>query len=74
MNENGRLLIIEAVIPVGNEPSLSKLSDVHMMVMTGGRERTEGEYGQLLESARFKLTRVIPTESVVSIVEGVRIG
>ena len=74
MNENGRLLIIETVIPVGNEPSLSKLSDVHMMVMTGGRERTEGEYGQLLESAGFKLTRVIPTESVVSIVEGVRIG
>lgn len=74
MNENGKILIIETVITPGNDSSFSKLGDVHMMVMTGGRERTEAEYGLLLESAGFKLTRVIPTESVVSIVEGVRIG
>jgi hypothetical protein len=43
-----------------------------MMVMTGGRERTEAEFSALLAAAGFKLTRVIPTRSPVSIVEAVR--
>jgi hypothetical protein len=39
----------------------------------GGKERTEAEYQQLFAAAGFKLTRVIPTNSVVSIVEGIPI-
>ena len=68
---NGRLLLTELVVPAGNEPSFSKLLDLLMLVYPGGRERTEAEYRSLLASADFKLTRVIPTASTVSIVEAV---
>ena len=74
MPEGGRLLLVEAVVPEGDGPSFSKHMDVHMMVMTGGRERTESEYARLYADAGFRLTRVVPTESMMSIVEGVKIG
>ncbi len=72
MNENGRLLLVETVVPAGNQPDLSKFLDLNMMVMTGGRERTEAEFSALFDDAGFKLTRVIPTPSPVSIIEAVR--
>jgi hypothetical protein len=43
-----------------------------MLMVTGGRERTEREYGELLDKAGFRLTRAVPTASLVSIVEAVR--
>ncbi|HEX5736322.1 MAG TPA: methyltransferase [Blastocatellia bacterium] len=73
MAEGGKLLLVEAVVPAGNEPHFSKFIDLNMLVMTGGRERTEEEYRQLLEAGGFKLTKVIPTESPVSIIEAVPI-
>ena len=48
--DHGRLLLIENIVPPGNEPSFSKLIDLLMMVYPGGRERTEVEYRNLLES------------------------
>lgn len=72
MKDDGRLLLVETLIPEDSNPSFSKLSDIHMMVMTGGRERTETEYRELFRKAGFELTRVIPTESMVSVVEGVK--
>jgi len=72
MGPNARVLIVDAVIPPRNEPSLGKFMDLNMLVMTGGRERTEAEFRELLASAGFRLTRVIPTSSPVGIVEGVR--
>jgi ubiquinone/menaquinone biosynthesis C-methylase UbiE len=72
MAENGRLLIIEAVIPPGNEPSFGKFMDLNMLVMTGGRERTEAEFGDLLAAAGFKLTRIVPTQSAMCLIEGAR--
>src|SRR5262245_12210150 len=71
MKPGSRLLIIEMVLPAGNEPHPGKMLDMMMLVGPGGQERTEKEYGQLLETARFRLTRVVPTESAVSIVEAV---
>jgi SAM-dependent methyltransferase len=70
--DGGRLLLVEAVVPEGNEPSFSKWMDLQMLVMTGGRERTAAEYRALLAAAGFELTRVIPTKSPVSIVEAVK--
>jgi len=67
---NGRLLIVEAVVPTGNESSLAKVFDMVMLVLPGGIERTEEEYKVLLEQAGFQLSSVTPTTSVVSIVEG----
>jgi len=72
--DGGRLLLVEAVVPEGNEPSFSKLMDLQMLVMTGGRERTAAEYRALLAAAGFEMTKVIPTRSPVSIVEAVKAG
>jgi ubiquinone/menaquinone biosynthesis C-methylase UbiE len=72
MAKGGKLLLIEAVIPRGNEPFFGKLIDLNMLVMTGGRERTEDEYRALFEAAGFKLLNIIPTPSPMSVIEGVR--
>lgn len=72
MNENGKVLIVEMVVPTGNVPSPSKALDLLMLVMEGGKERTEEEYKRLLEPSAFRLTRVIPTKSPYSVIEGER--
>ena len=71
--EGGKLILVEAVVPAGNEPHFSKFIDLNMLVMTGGRERTEAEFRDLYERAGFRLTRVVPTESPFSVIEGVRV-
>jgi len=68
---NGKLLIVDAVIEPGNAPAFGKLMDLEMLVMTqGGRERTAAEFRTLLDAAGFHLTRIVPTPSPFSIVEG----
>lgn len=69
--KNGKLLLIEHVVPTGNEPSVAKINDLVMLVMTGGYERTALEYQRLFEGAGFKLTNIIPTPSEFSVIEGV---
>ena len=69
MQPAARLLIIERVLPKGNEKSEAILFDINMLVMTEGQERTEGEYKRLLEASGFILHQVIGTESAVSILE-----
>jgi hypothetical protein len=70
---NGKLILVEAVVPSTSEPHFSKFIDLNMLVMTGGRERTSEEYRNLLAKAGFRVTRVVPTASPMSIVEAVRI-
>ena len=73
MAESGRLLVIEIVIPPGNEPCIAKFMDINMLVVSpGGRERTQAEYEQLFQAAGFKLTRIVPTASDVSVIEGIK--
>jgi SAM-dependent methyltransferase len=69
--KSGKILIVDCVIRPGNEPDLGKFIDVHMMVRQFGRERTESEYRALLAAAAFDLTRIVPTRSQVSVIEGV---
>jgi 2-polyprenyl-3-methyl-5-hydroxy-6-metoxy-1,4-benzoquinol methylase len=69
MAKNAKLLIIERIIPDGNEKSESKLFDINMLVMTGGQERTKDEYKKLLDVAGFYLLQVISTHSPMSILE-----
>jgi hypothetical protein len=69
-----KLLLVETVVEEDdNQPSISKIMDLNMLVMTGGRERTTAEYSELFEKTGFKLNRVIPTPSPVSIVEAIRV-
>lgn len=72
MAEGGRVILVEAVLPLGDEPHFGKFIDLNMLVMTGGRERTEEEYRTLLEAAGLRLTRVVPTPSAMSVVEAER--
>lgn len=65
----GKLLLIESVIPPGNDPCFAKLLDLTMLVIPGGMERTEAEYRELLASAGFRLERVVPTASVIHVIE-----
>ena len=67
---DGRLLVIEFVIPPGNEPNFGKLLDLNMFVVPGGRERTEAEYRRLYQQAGFDLTRIVTTARDVSVIEG----
>jgi len=69
MQPNGKVIIVDCVVPENNDPDFSKFFDLNMMVMTGGKERTEKEFAQLLSAAGFKLLRVIPTKVPTSIVE-----
>ena len=66
---NGKLLLLEAVLKPGNDPDLGKLIDLEMLMMPGGRERSESEFRTLLASAGFELTRVVPTRSPLSVIE-----
>jgi hypothetical protein len=70
MSPDGKLLVNEAVIPGRNEPSFHKLVDLNMLVMTGGRERNEMEYRDLFEASGFHLSKVIPTATGFSWLEG----
>lgn len=73
MAENGKVLLIEMIMPLGNEPFVGKLVDLESLLITpGGRERTEAQYHSLLEAAGFKVTKIIPTKTANSIIEAVR--
>ena len=70
MGEGARLLVVEGVIPPGDEPSFVKLLDLTMLVAPGGLERTEAEYRRLYEVAGLRLTRIVTTAADVSVIEG----
>jgi hypothetical protein len=72
MYTGARLLIIDPLIPPGNEPSVNKTLDLVMLVLWGGHERTAREFRDLLESAGFTWIRTVPTASRVSIIEATR--
>lgn len=67
------LLVVEAIISPGNEFSISKLLDIEVFVMGGGRERCVDEFQDLFVSTGFRLSKIIPTGESVSIIEGIRI-
>jgi hypothetical protein len=66
----GKLVVVEGVVPPGNDPSFIKLLDMNMLVLPGGMERTEAEYRALYSAAGFALRRVVPTRCEVSVIEG----
>jgi hypothetical protein len=65
----GRLILLETVLQPGNQPDFGKFIDLEMLLMPGGRERTAGEFSALLARGGFALSRVVPTESPLSVVE-----
>jgi len=69
MGKESRLLLLEVVQPVLDDSSFGGLLDLNMLVMSGGRERTTDEYRKLFDESGFRLTQVIPTVALVSILE-----
>lgn len=67
---NGKLLIVDCVIPAGNTPSLSKDMDITMLTFPGGQERTEGQFRSLLKASGFELKSITPTTTMINVVEG----
>ena len=70
MGKEGRLLLVEGVIPPGNDPCFGKLLDLTMLTLPGGKERTEEEYRTLFKAGGFQLNRIVPTKAEVSVIEG----
>jgi O-methyltransferase/methyltransferase family protein len=70
MPNHARLLLVESVIPPGNDPDWAKFLDLAMLLLPGGLERTEDEFRQLFQQAGFALTRIVPTATPVSVIEG----
>jgi hypothetical protein len=71
--DTGRLLVVEPIIRAGNEPDPAKFSDLNMLVMLGGQERTAEDFERLYAEAGFRLTDIIHTGSSMSIIEGIPI-
>lgn len=69
MPAQGRVLIVESVIPPGNDPSFAKWLDLTMLVIPEGKERTESEFRDLLASAGLQLVRIVPTALEISVIE-----
>jgi hypothetical protein len=72
MSPEGKVLLVEVVVPEDNEPHYSKLLDLEMLASPGGVERTATEYRELLAAAGLRLTRIIQTRSPYSIIEAVK--
>jgi precorrin-6B methylase 2 len=68
---DGRLLAVEVLVPPGNAPSFAKSQDVNMLVNLGGRERTEAEHRALYAAAGFTLSRTIPAQGEMHVIEGI---
>jgi hypothetical protein len=66
---NGKVVLIEAVVGAPNVPDFAKLLDLEMLLLPGGRERTEGEFRQLFKRSGFELTRVVPNRSPLWTIE-----
>jgi SAM-dependent methyltransferase len=74
MGPEGRVLVVDNVIPPGNDPQWGKKLDINMLVLTGGRERTQEDFARLFQESGFRLERVVPTACPLSVVEGVARG
>ncbi len=71
-DDPGKVLLLEMVLAPGNEPHLGKLADIEMLALPGGRERSEDEFRALFDSAGFKMTRIVETQSPVCVIEAAK--
>ena len=70
MAENGKVLLVEMLLPLEGAASLESLMDLNMLVISTGRDRTEPEYREILGTAGLRITKIMPTPSPYSLIEG----
>ena len=73
MQSGHKLLIIERVLAPDSSDPEGALTDLSMMVVNGGRERTLAEFQMLLSASGFAFTNLVPTKSLVQVVEGIAV-
>jgi hypothetical protein len=73
MTDNAKLLVVEHVIPQGNEPHFGKMLDIKMLTLTTGKERTSDEYQSLLQLSGFEMREIFQTENSINIIEALPI-
>ena len=73
LRPGGKVVAVEMVIPPDNQPSPAQAMDINMLVLLGGRERTEEQYRRLFDTTGFRLERIIPTQSAFSVIEATRL-
>jgi hypothetical protein len=71
MTKNSRVLLVDMIVADAASASFSKLLDLNMLVMNGGRERTTAEFCALLNAADYTLTRIVPTMAPQSVIEAI---
>jgi hypothetical protein len=75
MGAQAKLLLAEGLYPPridqSDESRGAAANDVNMLVCTGGRQRSEAEFRALYDAAGFRLTRIVPTQMPVKLIEGV---
>lgn len=72
MGQDAKLLLIETVVAEDDDAMFGRMMDLNMMVMCGGKERTQAQWQQLLDESGFKLTRIIPMPGPASLIEAVK--
>jgi hypothetical protein len=64
-----KVILVESVLTPGNEPHFGKMLDLEMLLLPGGKERTEEEFARLFDRAGFALKRVVATKSPTCVLE-----
>jgi SAM-dependent methyltransferase len=70
MAPDGKVLVVEIVLPSRNPSRFASLLDLNMLVMNGGRERTEDDFRRLFDAAGLRVTKLIPTLAPQWVIEG----
>jgi len=74
MRPGSKLLLVEQVLFPGREAVQAKWTDLEMLVMVGGKERTEQEFRELLTAAGFAWERLIAVQGDISIIEATAVS
>jgi predicted O-methyltransferase YrrM len=71
ISPDGRLLIVEAILPDGDTPHHGKLMDLLMLTVTGGVERGADQFTHLLASSGFRVAAIHPTATHQNVLEAI---
>ena len=72
--QDGRIFVMDLVVPGPEDPHFAKLFDIHMIVVLTGRERTTEEFAELLGRAGWQYRQTLyPASKMIGIVEGVKV-
>jgi len=70
---HAKLLVIDVVDADADKPKIAAFGDLNLLLLFGGRQRTESEFHALFASAGFTITQILPTQSHFKLVEAVPI-